>query len=136
MRQVLLHIDLSTNLVERMDIPEDWQNQYIGGSGLGARILWDYLRPDLDPLAPENPLLWITGPLTGTAGPTTGRFTICGRSPQTGLWGESNIGGFVGPELRFAGYMGVLITGRAPRPVYIWLHNDRVEIRPAEHLWG
>ena len=100
------------------------------------RLLWDALDPALDPLAPENPLLWITGPLTGSAGPTTGRFTICGRSPQTGLWGESNIGGFVGPELRFAGFDAVWISGRAPEPVYLWIHNGQVELRPAGKLWG
>jgi len=132
----MLCIDLSTGAITRQEIPPEWRNEYIGGSGLGARILWNYLRPDLHPLAAENPLLWITGPLTGTAGPTTGRFTICGRSPQTGIWGESNIGGFVGPELRAAGYDAVLITGQAPAPVYIWIHNETVELRGAEHLWG
>ena len=98
MSQTLLHVNLSTGLISRNEIPTVWQEQFIGGSGLGVRILWDYLRPDLEPLDEKNPLLWITGPLTGSAGPTTGRFTVCGRSPQTGLWGESNIGGFVGPE--------------------------------------
>jgi aldehyde:ferredoxin oxidoreductase len=136
MSQTLLHVNLSTGLISRNEIPTVWQEQFIGGSGLGVRILWDYLRPDIEPLDEENPLLWITGPLTGSAGPTTGRFTVCGRSPQTGLWGESNIGGFVGPELRFAGYAGVLITGRAPEPVYLWIHNETVEIRQGGHLWG
>lgn len=132
----LLKIDLTNGAIERETIPERWAVDFLGGSGLGVRILWDYLRPDLDPLDPENPLLFITGPLTGTAGPTTGRFTICGRSPQTRLWGESNIGGFVGPELRFAGYDAVLITGKAPSPVYLWIHNQEVEIRPAGRIWG
>ena len=136
MKQILLLVDLTTQAIDRKEIPSEWLVDFIGGSGLGVRILWDFLRPDLDPLAPENPLLWINGPLTGTAGPTTGRFTICGRSPQTGLWGESNIGGFVGPELRFAGYYGVFITGRSPKPVYIWIHNEKVELRNADHLWG
>jgi len=136
MVKTLLKVDLSSGRIERETIPEKWAIDFIGGSGLGVRILWDYLNPELDPLDPINPLLFINGPLTGTAGPTTGRFTICGRSPQTGLWGESNIGGFVGPELRFSGFDAVLITGKSPNPVYLWIHNQEVEIRPADRVWG
>lgn len=132
----LLHIHLTTGAISAETLPADWTRDYIGGSGLGARILWDRIDPALDPLDPANPLLFITGPLTGSSGPTTGRFTLCGRSPQTGRWGESNIGGFVGPELRFAGWDGVLVSGRAPGPVYLWIENERVELRPADHLWG
>ena len=98
----LLKVDLSSGRLIEATIPAEYVRDYIGGSGLAARLLWDYADPALDPLAPQNPLLWITGPLTGSNGPCTGRFTICGRSPQTGLWGESNIGGMVGPELRYA----------------------------------
>ncbi|HMN62432.1 MAG TPA: aldehyde ferredoxin oxidoreductase N-terminal domain-containing protein, partial [Anaerolinea sp.] len=112
----MLRLDLTTGEQSLDNIPQDWVEQYIGGSGLAARILWEEMDPKRDPLDPETPLLWITGPLTGTGGPTTGRFTICGRSPQTGLWAESNIGGFVGPELRYAGLDALLITGKAPTP--------------------
>ena len=132
----LLRVDLTTSAVTSDSIPPAYLRDYLGGSGLGARLLWDHLDPARDPFDPASPLLWITGPLTGSAGPTTGRFTLCGFSPQTGRWGESNIGGFVGPELRFAGWDAVLITGRAPEPVYLWIHNDQVELRPAAHLWG
>jgi aldehyde:ferredoxin oxidoreductase len=132
----LLRIDLTTGSIEKGQVPEEYTREYIGGSALGARLLWDQLDPDRDPLDPRSPMLWVTGPLTGSAGPTNGRFTVCGRSPQTGLWGESNIGGFVGSELRFAGWDVVEITGRAEAPVYLWIHNDQVEIRPAAHLWG
>jgi aldehyde:ferredoxin oxidoreductase len=132
----LLRIDLTSGSIQGQEIPAEYVRDYLGGSALAARILWDELDPALDPLDPRSPLLWITGPLTGSAGPTTGRFTICGRSPQTGLWGEANIGGFVGPELRFAGWDAVLVTGRAPAPVYLWIHNEQVELRPANHLWG
>jgi aldehyde:ferredoxin oxidoreductase len=132
----LLTVDLSTGRCAESTLPADYVRDYIGGSGLGVRLLWDTLRPDLDPLAPENPLLWITGPLTGSNGPTTGRFTVCGRSPQTGLWGESNLGGMVGPELRYAGYDAVLVTGRAPEPVYLWVHDGQAELRSAARLWG
>jgi aldehyde:ferredoxin oxidoreductase len=132
----LLKIDLTSRDIRIDRIPEDYIRDYIGASGLAARLLWDTLDPSIDPLDPRSPMLWITGPLTGTGGPTTGRFTICGRSPQTGLWGESNIGGFVGPELRCAGFDAVLITGRAQQPLYLWIHDGQVELRPAGHLWG
>lgn len=132
----LLKIDLSTKVIEKDTIPQEWVKDYIGGSGLAARMLWENLDPNIDPLAPENPLLWITGPLTGTGGPTTGRFTICGRSPQTGIWGESNIGGFVGPELRYAGFDALWITGKSTEPVYLWIKNGEVEIRSAAAYWG
>ena len=125
MNNRLLKIDLTHGEMTRETIPDDFLVEYIGGSGLAARILWDYLDPKIDPFDPVNPMLWITGPLTGSNGPTTGRFTICGRSPQTGLWGESNIGGFVGPELRYAGFDALLITGRSPEPVYLWIAQAR-----------
>jgi len=132
----LLRIDLTTSAVETGQVPEEYIREYIGGSGLGVRLLWDALHPDLDPLDPAAPLLWVNGPLTGTGGPTTGRFTLCGRSPQTGLWGEANFGGFVGPELRFAGVDVLWVAGRAAQPVYLWIHDGEAEIRPAGHLWG
>ncbi len=132
----LLVVDLTSGKTGTRIVDPAYTRQYIGGSGLAVRLLWDSLSASHDPLDPASPLLWSTGPLTGTSGPTTGRFSICARSPQTGLWGESNIGGFVGPELRFAGIDGVLITGRAARPVYLWIHNGQVEIRDASHLWG
>jgi len=131
-----LTIDLTSGAVTRDTVPAEWVRETIGGSGLAARILYDILDPALDALHTASPLLFITGPLTGTGGPTTGRFTICARSPATGLWGESNIGGFVGPELRLAGIDILHITGRAAQPVYLWIYNDLVELRPAGHLWG
>jgi len=132
----LLVVDLTQGDIREQVIDPAYSRDFIGGSGLGARLLWDLLNPARDPLDPVSPLLFITGPLTGTGGPTTGRFSICARSPLTGLWGESNIGGFVGPELRYAGYDGVLITGRANKPVYVWIHNAHAELRDASHLWG
>ncbi len=132
----MLKVDLTTGLTSEEIIPADYLRDYLGGSGLAARLLYDALEPDIDPLDPRSPMLWMTGPLTGTGGPTTGRFTICARSPQTRLWGESNIGGFVGPELRMAGFDAVWITGRAGQPVYLWIHDRQAELRPASHLWG
>lgn len=119
-----------------MTIPADWERDYLGAASLAARILYEYLTPDLAPLSPEAPLLFLTGPLTGTAGPAVGRFVICARSPLTRLWGESNCGGFWGPELRKAGFDGLQVTGRAAEPVYLWIQDGEVEIRNASHLWG
>ncbi len=132
----LVKINLSNGQIHREQIPPAWIEGFIGASGLASRLLWDVLDINGSPLDPSCPLLFATGPLTGTAGPTTGRFTICGRSPQTGWWGESNIGGFVGPELRFTGIDFLWIEGVSDRPVYIWIYNDQIEIRSAEHLWG
>ena len=132
----LLCVDLTTGKIDEQEIRSDDSLDYIGGSGLGARLLWDRLDPARDSLDPASPLLWMTGPLTGTGGPTNGRSSICARSPQTGLWGESNIGGFVGSELRYAEYDGLLITGRAARPVYVWICDQQVEMCDAAHLWG
>jgi aldehyde:ferredoxin oxidoreductase len=134
--QPILKIDLSTGHTGEYIIPREWVHDYIGGPSLAARILYDHLHASLNPLTPEAPLLCLVGPLTGTAGPATGRFTVCGKSPATGLWAESNIGGFWGPELRQAGWDGVWITGKAEKPVYLFIENDKVDVRDALHLWG
>jgi aldehyde:ferredoxin oxidoreductase len=136
MDRKLVIVDLTSGDIREEPIDPAYARDYIGGSGLAARLLWNTLDPQRDPLDPASPLLWMTGPLTGTGGPTNGRSSICARSPQTGLWGESNIGGFVGSELRYAGYDGLLITGRANTPVYLWIHKGHAELRDASHLWG
>ena len=134
--QPILKIDLTTGETEEYEIPEKWQKEFLGGASLAARILYDHLTPELEALSPESPLLFMAGPMTGTSGPTTGRFVICGKGPATGLWAESNIGGFWGPELRKAGYDGLWITGKASAPVYLWINGSSLEIRNAAHLWG
>jgi aldehyde:ferredoxin oxidoreductase len=134
--QPILKVNLTTAETEEYQIPDQWEKDFLGGASLAARLLFEALTPELDALSLDAPLLFINGPLTGTIGPTTGRFVICGKGPATGLWAESHIGGFWGPELRFAGYDGVLITGRAPAPVYLWLNEGRLELREATHLWG
>ncbi|HLE15333.1 MAG TPA: aldehyde ferredoxin oxidoreductase family protein, partial [Anaerolineales bacterium] len=134
--QPILTVDLSSGATNQFEIPQVWAEDYLGGASLAARILYDRLIPSVDPLSPQAPLLFMNGPLTGTAGPSVGRFVICARSPATRLWGESNCGGFWGPELRKAGYDGLLITGKAPQPVYLWIDDGRVELRQATHLRG
>jgi aldehyde:ferredoxin oxidoreductase len=129
-------VDLTTGNIGTHVVPERWAGQYLGGASLAARLLYADLTSGLDALSPQAPLLFLTGPLTGTAGPATGRFVVCGKSPATGLWAESNCGGFWGPELRSAGYNGLWLTGRAVAPVYLWIEDGHVEIRDAAGIWG
>jgi len=134
--QPILTIDLTTGKTGEYAIPAEWERDYLGGASLAARLLYSTLTLDLDPVSPEAPLLLLTGPLTGTAGPSVGRFVVCGKSPATGLWAESNCGGFWGPVLRFTGYDGLWITGEAEKPVYLWLDGSRLEVRDATQFWG
>jgi len=134
--QPILKIDLTTGKTEEYKIPEVWERDFLGGASLAARLLYPLLTKELDPFAPESALMFINGPLTGTSGPTVGRFVVCGKGPATGLWAESHCGGFWGPELRFAGYDGLWITGKAEAPVYLWVEDGRLEVRPAAQLWG
>ena len=134
--QPILKIDLSKGHFEEYLPPEEWIKDYLGGASLGARILYDHLSKDLDPLSPEAPLLFLVGPLTGTLGPAVGRFVVCGKSPATGIWAESNCGGFWGPELRFAGYDGVWLTGRSENRSYISIHDKQFEIKRAKNFWS
>lgn len=134
--QPILKVNLTTHETSEYVIPKEWEVDFLGGASLAARILYTSLTADLEPFSPEAPLLFMNGPLSGTAGPTVGRFVVCGKSPATHLWAEANCGGFWGPVLRFAGYDGLWVTGKAERPVYLWIDDGRLEIRAADHLWG
>ncbi|NCP88204.1 MAG: hypothetical protein CO094_10550 [Anaerolineae bacterium CG_4_9_14_3_um_filter_57_17] len=134
--QPILKINLSTREIESFTIPAEFEREYLGGASLAARLLWDSLTRQLEPLSAESPLLILNGPLSGTAGPTVGRFVVCGKSPLTRLWAESNCGGFFGPELRMAGWDGIWLTGKADRPVYLSIQDSQIEIREAAALWG
>jgi aldehyde:ferredoxin oxidoreductase len=132
----ILEVNLSNGNFSNTVIQSETLREFVGGASLAAYILYPFLNKELDPLSPASPLLFITGPLTGTTGPAVGRFVICGKSPATQIWGESNIGGFFGPELRKSGYDGLLIIGKSPSPVYLTIMDGSVEIRSAGHLWG
>jgi aldehyde:ferredoxin oxidoreductase len=139
--QPILTVDLSKEEIGELLISDEWVSMYLGGATLAARLLYDFLTPALDPLSPQSPLLFINGPLSGTAGPAVGRFVVCGKSPATRLWAESHCGGFWGPELRKAGCDGILIIGRAKKPVFLWVNGStsrglEVEIRSADRYWG
>lgn len=134
--QPILKINLSTGETSEYIIPAEWEQDYLGGASLAARILYAYLTGDLSPYSEESPLLFLVGPLTGTTGPSVGRFVVCGKSPATGLWAESNCGGFWGPELRKTGYDGIWVTGKSKEPVYLWLTDGKLQIRDATGVWG
>ena len=134
--QPILKVNLTTQTFDDYIIPAEWERDYLGAASLAARILYADLTEELDPFAPESPLLILTGPLTGTAGPAVGRFVVCGKSPATRLWAESNVGGFFGVELRKAGYDGVWLTGQSSSPSYLFLNDGKPELRAADHLWG
>jgi aldehyde:ferredoxin oxidoreductase len=132
----VLFVDLSTGEI-REEIPgQDLYRDFVGGYGIGARILYSRQRGGADPLGPENTLGFLTGPLTGTPSTFAGRYGVVAKSPITGGWGDSNSGGHFGPYLKFAGYDAVFFTGISEKPVYLLLDNGKAELRDAGHLWG
>jgi aldehyde:ferredoxin oxidoreductase len=132
----ILRINLSKRKISKEALNPDLAKNYIGGSGLAAKILWDEVPPDVEPYGSGNKLIITVGPLVGALSPTSGRTNISHKNPLTGGYGDSNIGGFWGPEFKFAGYDGLIIEGKSKTPVYIWINNDQVEIRDASDLWG
>jgi aldehyde:ferredoxin oxidoreductase len=132
----VLHVDLSTGRLWDEAVNEEDARAFVGGSGLAAHIIYDMVHEDTDPLGPENPLVFMTGPLVGTAMPSAGRYSVCALSPLTRIWGEANSGGFFGPELRFAGYDGVVITGCSSRPVCLSIVEGKPQLHDASSLWG
>jgi aldehyde:ferredoxin oxidoreductase len=132
----LLRVDLGRGEIRREELNADWARDYVGGRGIGARYLWEEVGPDVDPLGPENKLIFATGPLTGTNASCGARYMVITKGPLTGCITTSNSGGRWGPELKFAGYDLIVLEGRSERPVYLWILDDEVELRPADHLWG
>lgn len=133
----LLFVDLSAGTVRDEALNMAYARAFIGNSGLAARYLYDMIDASTDPLGPDNPLIMMTGPLTATRTPSASRHAFVARSPLTGILGEANVGGFTGHELRRAGYDGVIFTGQASTPVYLWLkESESPQLRDASHLWG
>jgi aldehyde:ferredoxin oxidoreductase len=131
-----LRINLESREVRPATLAEEEVRTWLLGSGWAARLLHQVLDPLLDPLDPASPLLVFNGLLTGSFAPAAARSSWCGRSPLTGIWNESNLGGHWGAELRFAGLDGLMIVGRAPTPVIVWIADGDVEIRDASAVWG
>ncbi len=132
----LLRVDLGSGKTWVEPLDEARARRYVGGRGMGARILMDEVPEGCDPLGPQNRLVLAMGPLAGTYAPGSGRYVIVAKSPATGGFGEAYTGGFVAHELKYAGYDGIVVQGRAPQKAYLSISNDRVEIRPAVHLGG
>jgi len=132
----LLWVDLSSGKISSTTLDEATARNYLAGSGLGARLIHDRLKSIQGPLDPSNPLCFMPGLLCGTVVPGANRTMVCALSPATNAWGEARAGGAWAPMLKYAGYDGVIFTGKAKRPVYVWIENDQVEIRSAETLWG
>ncbi len=132
----ILHLNLSDSKGDVEELKEEWVQQFIGGSGLGTKFLYEMTDERTNPLGPENPLIFMTGPFAGTSVPLSGRHAVISRSPLTGIFGESDVGGTWGANLKKAGFDGIIITGKSEKPVYLWLHDGKYEIRHASHLWG
>ena len=132
----ILRVNLTKRKVSIQKVTKEWIVNYIGGEGFAARILYTEVPKGIDPLSPDNKLIIMTGPLTGTLAPSSGRYLVAFKSPLTGIWGVGHIGGHWGPELKFAGFDGIVIEGRAEKPVYLWIHDGNVEFRDASHIWG
>lgn len=132
----ILDINLSTGTWEFQPFPVKLTWLYLGGRGFNVKYLYDNLPRDVDPLSPENILLFSCGLLTGTAAPSSSRLHINARSPLTGILGSSNVGGGFGAQLRACGIQSLIIRGKASDPVYLWIDGDTIEIRNAKSLWG
>jgi aldehyde:ferredoxin oxidoreductase len=127
---------LTSGEVRTQEIPEQWFRDYVGGEGVAVRQFYELMDPELDAFDPRQPLIFATGPLTGTPAPTSGRWNVVFRSPATGTLGLSNCGGKLAPQIKRAGYDLIVVTGRAEKPVYVSILDEEVEIRDADELWG
>jgi len=132
----ILRLDLASGDKVVEEPGEIFYRRHLGGWSLIAHYLLRELKPDIDPLSEENKLIFACGPITGAPIAGSGRNAVGGKSPLTGLFGETDVGGYWGAELKRAGYDALIVEGRAKKPVYIWIHDDQVDIRDASHLWG
>jgi len=132
----ILRVNLSKRTISKDDLSETDAKKYLGGRGLAVKILFNELKPGIDPLGPENKLVYAAGPLAATGFPLNSRWLVAAKSPSTGIWGESLCGGTFPVQLRRAGYDALVVEGVSGDPVYINIFNERAEIKDASHLWG
>ncbi len=132
----VLRVNLTDTSTAAEDISRKDARLFLGGNGLATKYLFDELAPGADPLGPDNKLIYMTGPLTGTVSPSSGRFSAVAKSPQTGFWGSSNSGGRFGLALKKSGFDGIIVEGRAAEPVYLSIEDGRAKLWPADDLWG
>lgn len=131
-----LLVELSRGTITTQEIPKEWYEDFLGGEGLAVRLFYDHMDPNRDALDPESPIIFATGPLNGTKAPEGGRLVLVFRSPATGTLGLTNVGGHFAPALKKAGYDLLMITGKAPKPVWLRIADDQVSIEDATDLWG
>jgi len=132
----ILKIDLSNNKIEIDQPDENFYRKYIGGSALGVYYLLNECPPKVDPLSEENVIVFSIGPAVGAPFSGNSRLCVTAKSPLTGAIGDSQVGGYVPAELKFAGFDAIVIKGKSPKPVYLWIHNGEVQIKDANQLWG
>lgn len=132
----ILRINLTTRAVRVEPLTAEMARDYLGGRGFAARILYDEIPAGADPLGPENKVVLASGPLSGVLVPAAGKITLAAKSPATGGWGDSNMGGHLAAEIRYAGYDAIIVEGAAAKPSYIYIKNGTVEIRDASEFWG
>jgi len=132
----ILRVNLSNGTIRKEALKTDDMHNFIGARGLGTKIFYDEVDPQVDPLSPENKIIFMTGPLTGTLATSGGRYNVVTKGVLNGTIAASNSGGTFGPELKYAGYDGIIFEGKADKPVYLWINNSTVELRSAEDLWG
>jgi len=132
----LLRVDLSDHKIAVEEINQRWAKQFLGGAGLATKYLYEEVAGGIDPLGPENKLIFMTGPLTGTASASASRYSVVAKSPQTNLWGQANSGGSFGPALKKSGYDGIIFEGVSPHPVILQILDGEAELIDASDLWG
>ncbi|MGQ4914976.1 MAG: aldehyde ferredoxin oxidoreductase family protein [Candidatus Asgardarchaeia archaeon] len=132
----MLFVDLTKRKIVKEPLQEDFAKLYLGGRGFNSRFLFDMVPKGIDPFSPENIVAISNGPLCGTLAPSSNRYTVTAKSPMTHGVGYANSGGHFGPEMKYAGYDTIVITGKADEPVYLYIDDASVEIRSAKHLWG
>lgn len=132
----ILRVNLKTGSIVKEPLNQEWAHDYIGARGLGTKYFMEESNPRVDALGPENNLIFMTGPLTGTVAASAGRYEVIAKAPLTGTIGAANSGGWFGPELKYAGYDGIIFEEVSKKPVYLFIHNDTVELRDASELWG
>ena len=132
----ILRVNLTAGTCKEEPLNMAWADEYLGSRGLATKYLFSEIDPKVDPLSPENKMIMSTGPLTGTVASTGGRYTVVTKGPLTNAIACSNSGGFFGAEMKFAGWDMIIFEGRSPKPVYLYVENDKAELRDASHLWG
>ncbi|MCK5484899.1 MAG: aldehyde ferredoxin oxidoreductase, partial [Desulfobacterales bacterium] len=132
----ILRINLPEGKIDEENLREDWARKFIGGAGLATRYLYDEVPAGVDPLGPENRLIFMTGPLTGTTSASAARYSVVAKSPLTGIWGHGNSGGSFGPALKRSGFDGIIFEGISPKPVYLKIIDGQAELCDAGELWG